>query len=162
MEILIYKRTHIGDPNESGRFGNHNCMGRVRSWAFDAVIGVGGIGQEVVRNKIASKVNWVGIGPTSVGIASDGYPVIKFERFCLLDENGPLLKELAPKLARRMFAKHGPRFLKIEVDDEIEAILKLARKAPSTPKGSAKIPKTKPCRKSRPTGGCSKPQRKGC
>lgn len=46
MRILIYKRTHVGDPDDSGRFGLYNCMGRVRGYDFDAVIGVGGIGNE--------------------------------------------------------------------------------------------------------------------
>jgi len=43
MRILIYKRTHTGDPDLKGRFGIHDCMGRVRDYDYDAVIGVGGI-----------------------------------------------------------------------------------------------------------------------
>ncbi len=40
MRTLIYKRTHSGDPDpETGVFGNHDCMGRVKDWQFDAVIG---------------------------------------------------------------------------------------------------------------------------
>lgn len=46
MRTLIYKRTHPGDPDETGRFGIHDCMGKVRSWQFDAVVGEGGIGPE--------------------------------------------------------------------------------------------------------------------
>ena len=42
MRTLIYKRTHPGDPDEKGRFGICDCMGRVRAWDFEAVIGVGG------------------------------------------------------------------------------------------------------------------------
>jgi len=40
MNTLIYKRTHRGDPNESGVFGVWNCMGQIRGWEFDAVIGM--------------------------------------------------------------------------------------------------------------------------
>jgi hypothetical protein len=67
MRTLIYKRTHNGDPDpETGTFGNADCMGRVRGWNFDAVIGVGGIGREPELEGIAGKVTWVGIGPHKV------------------------------------------------------------------------------------------------
>ena len=54
MRILIYKRTHTGDPDpERGIFGEGpdddevtDCMGKVRGYGFDAVIGVGGFGPE--------------------------------------------------------------------------------------------------------------------
>ena len=52
MRILIYKRTHTGDPDpEHGIFGEAadeatDCMGKVRGYGFDAVIGVGGTGLE--------------------------------------------------------------------------------------------------------------------
>ena len=46
VRILIYKRTHNGDPDAKGCFGACDCMGSVRSRSFDAVIGVGGIGPE--------------------------------------------------------------------------------------------------------------------
>jgi hypothetical protein len=39
MRILTYKRTHVGDPDQDGRFGIYDCMGRVRNYPFDAVIG---------------------------------------------------------------------------------------------------------------------------
>ena len=37
--VLIYKRTHTGDPDKNGIFGINNCMGSVRDWEFYAVIG---------------------------------------------------------------------------------------------------------------------------
>src|SRR4051812_45820013 len=47
MRTLVYKRTHSGDPDpKMGVFGNHDCMGEVRAWPFDAVIGIGGVGQQ--------------------------------------------------------------------------------------------------------------------
>lgn len=44
MRILIYKQTHIGDPDRTGCWGKTDCMGRVKGLYYDAVIGVGGIG----------------------------------------------------------------------------------------------------------------------
>ena len=63
MRTLIYKRTHPGDPDRAGRFGIHDCMGRIRRWSFEAVIGVGGVGAGPELHGLAAKVNWIGIGP---------------------------------------------------------------------------------------------------
>jgi len=63
MRTLVYKRTHTGDPDELGQFGNHDCMGTVRGRYYDAVIGVGGIGDAPRRFNIAGKITWIGIGP---------------------------------------------------------------------------------------------------
>ena len=46
LRILVYKRTHVGDPDVAGRFGINHCMGSVRGYHYDAVIGVGGMGRE--------------------------------------------------------------------------------------------------------------------
>ncbi len=103
LRILTYKRTHIGDPDEYGRFGIYDCMGRIRSYAFDAVIGVGGIGPEPKRFGIDRKINWVGVTPTrQQSPGGTGVEVI-FENFLLLEESGPLLMTLAPCLAKRMY-----------------------------------------------------------
>jgi hypothetical protein len=59
--ILVYKRTHNGDPNEAGKFGCNDCMGTVRDWDFDAVIGVGGI--SATAYKMEGKITWIGIRP---------------------------------------------------------------------------------------------------
>lgn len=102
MRTLIYKRTHEGDPDpRTGVFGNHKCMGTVRGWVYDAVIGVGGAGREAERNGIARKLTWVGIGPHKSGDARR--PKVTFDHFLYYGEKGPLLKEVAPALARRMY-----------------------------------------------------------
>ena len=76
MRTLIYKRTHSGDPDPvAGVFGNHDCMGSVKGWDFDAVIGIGGIGPEPKRNRIAGKLTWIGIGPHSITQTSRTIPV---------------------------------------------------------------------------------------
>jgi hypothetical protein len=67
MRTLIYKRTHTGDPDPTtGVFGNHDCMGSVRGWQFDAVIGVGGVGREPKSHRIAGKLTWIGINPERI------------------------------------------------------------------------------------------------
>lgn len=110
MRILTYKRTHVGDPGSSGRFGINDCMGRVRSFRYDAVIGVGGTGYEPRSHGIDRKVNWVGINPKRVSHVS-GYRggIIEFEHFILLENDGPLLQSLAPNLARRIYS--GGRYI---------------------------------------------------
>ncbi len=59
--ILVYKRTHNGDPDEAGVFGCNDCMGTVRDRNFDAVIGVGGI--SATSYKMDRKITWIGIRP---------------------------------------------------------------------------------------------------
>ena len=40
--VMIYKRTHNGDPDSTGVFGINDCMGRIRDRNYDAVNGTGG------------------------------------------------------------------------------------------------------------------------
>jgi len=136
MQILTYKRTHTGDPNAAGEFGIYDCMGRVRSWGFDAVIGVGGLGAEPRSFGIDGRVTWVGLNPTWKPTQSGRAPLVTFELFRLLDEDGPMLQDLAPLLARRIYEKKN-RFLfrsysaaeKREAIDVISAILSQTAKA---------------------------------
>ena len=130
MRILTYKRTHTGDPDNKGRFGIYDCMGRVRNYCFDAVIGVGGIGREPKSYGIDKKINWVGINPNR----KNKHSIITFENFLLLDEEGPLLERLAPNLSKHMYVK-GARILldaysKVEHSEAI-AILKWSLKQKS-------------------------------
>lgn len=101
--ILIYKRTHDGDPDASGRFGIQDCMGRVRSFGFDGVIGVGGVSAWPVSQGIDKKVNWVGRRPLSVSNPVRGAraPVLEFARsdFALFERRGPRLADISPALA---------------------------------------------------------------
>jgi hypothetical protein len=110
MRILTYKRTHVGDPDEHGRFGIYDCMGRVRNYRFDAVIGIGGIGREPKSFGIDRKINWVGINPRRRPSPNGKGIEVTFETFLRLEEHGPLLKTLAPSLARRMYSR-GARIL---------------------------------------------------
>lgn len=104
MRILTYKRTHTGDPDRSGRFGINDCMGTIRNLHFDAVIGVGGIGAEPMSLGIAGKLTWIGVSPQR---SSDNRgrrgDIVTFNRFLLMDAEGPELRSVAPNLARRMY-----------------------------------------------------------
>lgn len=85
-------------------------MGQIREYDFDAVIGVGGVGQEPISYGIDRKINWVGIKARKKQVAL-GYPaVVNFEHFVLLEDKGPLLSSLAPTLAKRLY-KSGARFI---------------------------------------------------
>jgi hypothetical protein len=127
---LVYKRTHEGDPDERGRFGLSDCMGRIRRWPFNSVVGVGGNGAEAVRNGIAGRINWVGIGvirtPAQVGWRG---PIISFSFFLYLGSRGEDLDIVAPALAKRMYsvkARSVTHFTPRELRD-IRFILSAAR-----------------------------------
>jgi hypothetical protein len=81
-------------------------MGQIRDFDFQAVIGVGGIGEEPESYGIDRKINWVGIGPKiNTGVRGlRRAEIIEFEHFVLLDAAGPLLSDMAPNLARRIYS----------------------------------------------------------
>lgn len=137
MRTLIYKRTHPGDPDETGWFGICDCMGKVRWWDFGAVIGVGGTGDEPKRHKLDGKVNWIGITPHKSGPADKRMrgPDVTFDRFRLFGSDGsggPSFRKLAPNLADRMYS-NSMHFLMNDLNPveqrEVEKVLALAKKA---------------------------------
>jgi hypothetical protein len=115
MRILIYKRTHVGDPDAGRQFGNEGCMGRIRGFAFDAVIGVGGISGLPTQQGIAERINWVGrrLKKSSNPIDSRG-PLVSFSAkdFRLFEQQGPLLSKVAPLLAKRVFDSRARFFFR--------------------------------------------------
>lgn len=113
MKILIYKRTHKNDPDRFGRFGIEGCMGRVRAFSFDAVIGVGGISGLPQQQGIARKVNWVGRHPRKQPNPMDSRgPLVTFQRddFRVMEERGPLLANMSGLLADAVYGSRN-RFL---------------------------------------------------
>lgn len=132
MRTLIYKRTHPGDPDDRGLFGIEDCMGSVRKWPFDAVIGVGGIGSEPRSHGLDGKVNWIGIGPHHYAAGGRG-PILKFDHFVLYESKGPDFERLAPLLAARIYSTNV-RVLMDDLDEgergEVDRILRRAKKAP--------------------------------
>jgi hypothetical protein len=162
MRTLIYKRTHPGDPDRHGRFGIEDCMGQVRTWHFDAVIGVGGIGAQPRSHDLDGKVNWIGIGPHRVGTARRG-PVLTFDRFLLFESKGPSFSKLAPRLAARMYSRNV-RVVRDRLNDEerreVARVLALAKDAaPSAGAGARGASTAQACitRKAprKPLRGCS-------
>jgi hypothetical protein len=135
VRVLIYKRTHNGDPDEAGRFGVYDCMGAVRDCEFEAVIGVGGVGVEARRHGIDGKVNWIGIGPHRRSSRTRRASIVTFDHFLDFGTEGPQFDAIAPKLARRMYRQKIRYLIGGFRDgelDEIEEILNLARRtAPS-------------------------------
>ncbi len=105
MKILVYKRTHQGDPGPDGCFGIHDCMGAVRDRAFDAVIGVGGIGSEAQSQGISGMINWIGVGPHKRDAGKRG-PEVTFDHFVYYGKEGPDFRHNAPLLAERMYTKN--------------------------------------------------------
>lgn len=136
MRILTYKRTHIGDPDPTGRFGIYDCMGRIRLLNFNTVIGVGGVGAEPRSHGIDRRDNWVGVGATKQWRPEGPGVVVTFEEFRLLEEQGPPLQELAPLLAMRMY-EGRVRFLldgyTLEEEAGAEAVIEWALSQPAVP-----------------------------
>jgi hypothetical protein len=156
MRTLIYKRTHTGDPDPaSGVFGNHHCMGQVRGWPFDAVIGVGGIGKYAQSEGIAGLLTWIGIGAHKTGDLSR--PRITFDHFWCRDEGGPVLDKIAPNLARRIYGKNVRMIMSSSLSEkeaaEVASILKLARRAP--PSGRSASTRNVPGKRTCGKGGSS-------
>lgn len=113
MKILIYKRTHRNDPDQRGRFGINGCMGSVRAFPFDAVIGVGGIGSWPRAEGIAWKVNWVGRHPRKQPNPIDSRgPLVTFRRgdVRVMEDRGPLLASMSSLLAEAVYGGRN-RFL---------------------------------------------------
>lgn len=102
MKILVYKRTHVGDPGPDGCFGVHDCMGAVRDREYDAVIGVGGIGSEPKFHGIAGTVNWIGVGPHKTYNGKRG-PEVTFDHFVYYGCDGADFVGCAPVLAKHMY-----------------------------------------------------------
>jgi hypothetical protein len=130
MRILIYKRTHKGDPNEDGIFGIQDCMGKIRNWNYDAVIGIGGKSPWKVDYDIKYKINWIGIEPKRIAKTKRG-GIFVFAHFELYEEEGKDIKDNFPNLYKYMYDKRK-RFdfsneLPHEVYIEVKQILDLIK-----------------------------------
>ena len=136
MKILIYKRTHKGDPDSKGIFGNQDCMGKVRNWNYDAVIGIGGKAPWKEDQDIKFKINWIGLEPKKVESSGRG-PRVVFSNFALFEESGQDIQENFPNLFDYMYGTRK-RFdmssmLPENVLREVKIILDSAQNYPSSP-----------------------------
>lgn len=135
MRTFIYKRTHKGDPDSQGWFGNEDCMGSLRSCEFDAVVGIGGICELAKVQGISRKLNWIGVGPRKRAQNGKRGPFVAFEHFVLFEDRGIDFSTIAPRLARRLLFAKAARFLFSDGFNrteraELSRILKLAQDAP--------------------------------
>lgn len=134
MATLVYKMTHRGDPNQRGCWGVGDCMGQVRDWDFNAVIGIGGRSWYPRVTSRAGEIVWIGIGPHPTAVEGNRGAELRFDHFRYFWEGELMLRAIAPNLAQTMyhtnryahFILHG--FSRIE-ELEIEQILELARNA---------------------------------
>jgi hypothetical protein len=79
-------------------------MGWVRGWNYDAVIGVGGMGNEPRDEGIAGKVTWIGKRPTHYDHPIE--PLVSFEDFVHWGSASRHdFREIAPTLSARMYRK---------------------------------------------------------
>lgn len=114
MRVLIYKRTHTGDPCKCGVFGVHDCMGRIREWNYDAVLG---IGAKTAPKTLTGRLTWVGISRQR---GDEKYKrrrmgkrgpvcnsVFTFMHFHLMNDKGPSLDRCAPCLQDYMDSRGG-------------------------------------------------------
>lgn len=134
MKVLIYKRTHKGDPDKNGIFGINDCMGRIRNWDYDAVIGIGGKTPWIRDKDIKQKINWVGLEPKKFKSTQKRGDEVVFFHFKLEEEKGEDLNENYPNLFKYMF-EGGKRVdmssdLPVDVFNEVERILNDAKNSP--------------------------------
>lgn len=138
--VLIYKRNHTGDPDRNGTFGCHDCMGKIRGYQYDAVIGIGVSKPWAGYEGIADRITWVGVGPRRVGNQkARGAPLIRFERWRVFDARGKDFKRFAPRLSAYFYEKHRRYFFSERLSDDIQRdiarILKLATPQKAFPDG---------------------------
>ncbi len=149
MKTLVYKMTHSGDPHRDvGCWGvaKKDCMGRVRGFDFEAVIGIGGRSWYSKPNR-AGEIVWIGKYPKwtpNDRSPFDGLkgPKVRFEHFLYFPEEGKkrILEKRAPRLykamRKRRFMMYG---FSPKVQQEIERILKWAANAPPSAVLTAKM-----------------------
>lgn len=136
MKVLIYKRTHKHDPNTEGVFGNQDCMGRVRNFNYDAVIGIGGKAPWKVDEDIKHKINWIGLEPKKIPSPKLRGDKVVFSHFALYEEKGVNIKENFPNLFEYMYGSRK-RFdmssdLPKDVFEEVKAILDTIKDYPAS------------------------------
>ncbi len=131
MKILIYKRTHKGDPDERGIFGINDCMGRIRD--YDAVIGIGGKAPWKDDQDIRHKINWVGLEPRWINAEGKRAQCVVFSNFELFEEKGLDIKANFPNLFNYIYDTQKrfeiPSELPEDVLKEVQQILKSVEKS---------------------------------
>lgn len=130
MRVLIYKRTHRGDPDDKGIFGNQDCMGRIRNWNYDAVIGIGGKTTFKGDEGIKYKINWIGLIPQRIKSKNKRGDDVGFSHFALFEEKGKEIPLHYPRLSSYMYesrkrfdmASKLPEDVYIEVTEILDSV----------------------------------------
>ena len=130
MKILVYKRTHDNDPDNKGQFGVNDCMGRIRNYDYDAVIGIGAKYTDPGSEGLSLKINWIGVKPLRTNSFNNGNPIVCFERFKHFHDKGDYIPNKYPHLYEYMYQVGvGKRYkilnsdIKKEVYDEAISII---------------------------------------
>jgi hypothetical protein len=136
MKVLIYKRTHKGDPDIEGIFGSQDCMGRIRNWNYDAVIGIGGNAPWKEDADIKHKINWIGLEPKKINSPKMRGDKVVFSHFRLYEEEGVNIKDHFPNLFKYMYGNRK-RFdmssdLPKDVFEEVKQILDSIEDSPAS------------------------------
>lgn len=167
---LIYKMTHLGDPSPDGIWGHSGkkgCMGQVRSWSYDAVIGVGG---KTAKDKddnshvISFKIIWIGINPEKNIGSQPPRILVTFKHWRYFKGQHPDIKKECPKLYKYMFEgkirSQLSRNLKgkiniiNKINNEITKIIKLAKKYRKSKKLNSLNRSNKKRKNKKLTNGC--------
>lgn len=158
MKVLIYKRTHKGDPGIEGIFGSEDCMGRIRNWDFDAVIGIGGSAPWKKDADIKHKINWIGLEPKKIRSSKRG-DIVVFSHFELYEENGLNIEIHFPNLFSYMYGSRK-RFdmasvLPKDVFNEVKQILDSIQDSPASDEYSIESAHTSETEKAFDSSKCS-------
>jgi hypothetical protein len=132
VKTLIYKQTSLNDPGVGGVWGIRDCMGRIRSRNFEAVIAYGGKGSFGIDGRIT----WIGLGayPLPLGSAFNGLPdpyanlrapLIAFKHFMNFGNSGPQIRVHLPDI---QLPHRSP-----VISTEVDFILAMAFDAPKSP-----------------------------
>ena len=138
MRVLIYKRTHKNDPDDKGVFGIRDCMGNIRNWNYDAVIGIGGKSTWKYDTDIRYKINWIGLGPRRISSSNRRADLVVFAHFALYEENGLNIKDHYPNLYDYMYVDgNKKRFdmssnLPKSVFEEVKKIIDSVKDCPAS------------------------------
>jgi hypothetical protein len=148
MATLVYKMTHKGDPDSNlGFWGVEDCMGQVRGYEFDAVIGIGGRSWWTNQTSRTGEIVWIGLGPEIVAQGKRG-PVLRFAHFRYFQEGELMLRKIAPNLVKATqncrFRLYG--FTQIQ-EQEIAKICKLAKKAGASAQLTSQASNSQGCRR---------------
>ena len=137
--VLVYKRTHNGDPDRNGCFGCNDCMKSFRAREFDAVIGIGGIGAQARSWGIDRKINWIGVGPHKFPATDRKGPLVTFDHFYDCSKDALDFKTLAPNLAKRMYRNNVRSLVHGFTSQELAEVNKIVRLALKSPPSRSKL-----------------------